>query len=144
MKVAIFHVVFWIQENHWVQVKKIARQTKSVGRCKILSMNTNSVTYQDVINAIADLPSENWALLIEFARMLQAGRWVVRPQTQTAQTEKILANDVARPDERHTYVAANGVEVVTFPATSLLSLTGLFNSEGNALEDSERLYDGRD
>ena len=107
-------------------------------------MNTNSVTYQDVINAIADLPSENWALLIEFARMLQAGRWVVRPQTQTAQTEKILANDVARPDERHTYVAANGVEVVTFPATSLLSLTGLFNSEGNALEDSERLYDGRD
>ena len=107
-------------------------------------MNTNSVTYQDVINAITDLPSDNWALLVEFARMLQARRWVVQPQTQPAQTKTILVNDVARAAEQHTYVAANGIEVVTFPAASLLSLAGLFNFEGNALEDSERLYDGRD
>ena len=87
-------------------------------------MNASAnVTYQDVVKAIADLPSENWALLIEFARLLQMRHWVVMAQPQATETR------------------TSRMRLVTHPSSDLLKWVGLISIGGDALEDSERLYE---
>ena len=128
--------------------QKYRQRRKQVAAVKMSGMETNAgtytskVTYMDLVKEVSDLSPETLGLLIEFARVLRARRWMVTPQTPMTEVEATSTD--AAVSGRQSYVAPNRVKVITFPAASLLNLVGLFNLEGDAVEDTERLYDGRD
>ena len=92
-------------------------------------MNASAnVTYLDLVKEVADLPPDTLALLIDFARVLRLRHWATTSETQT--THSGLSQ-------------ASPIHVVSIPASELLKWSGKIDlGGGNALEDTERLYDG--
>lgn len=87
---------------------------------------TSKVTYMDLVKEVADLSPEMLGLLIEFARMLRTHRWVITPLQ--AEPESITS--------------ISPIQVISHPASELLKWAGSIDlGGGNALEDTESLYD---
>jgi hypothetical protein len=81
----------------------------------------------DLVSLLAELPPESLGVVTQFARFLYA-------QAQQGRAVQIVGADKARP---YLY------PTVALPAASLDALIGIMPPvEGDALEDSESLYDG--
>lgn len=98
----------------------------------MLGMDTSSVTYQDLVREVWRVPSMDLGLALDFLRFLQTRQ---RP-SEAVSVDKTNAGQmpIASPVQR---------TIKSRPAAELLKWAGSINlGEGNALEDTERLYDG--
>ncbi len=88
-------------------------------------MKRDSKTKTNILSLLAELPPESVLLVEQFARFLRE--------------QKRQGGHVETPDDRVPYL----YPTVTAPASSLDKWASLIPSgnEGNALEDSESLYD---
>ena len=95
----------------------------------MLGMNTSSVTYQDLVREVWRVPTDDLSLALEFLRFLQT-----RHQPAESAPVNTAQSQLEMPLRR---------AIKSRPAAELLKWSGSIDlGEGNALEDTERLYDG--
>lgn len=92
-------------------------------------MDTSGVTYQDLMREVWRVPTGDLSLALDFLRFLQ---------TRHQPTESAPVNTAPTQLEAPVRRA-----IKSRPAAELLKWSGSIDlGEGNALEDTERLYDG--
>ena len=88
-----------------------------------------NVTYQDLVREVWRVPTDELSLALDFLRFLQT-----RHQPAKAAPANTAQTQVETPTRR---------VIKSRPAAELLKWAGSIDlGEGNALEDTERLYDG--